>query len=143
MATKVFTKLVKKTTTVINVRYSTFNGRIPVTRMPIAVITLEMRYHFLTERVVSTKGAQTNLNILGNNVTAIRGATCSNGTPAFVNRNPIVTLTYPPITPNGRNKNIKTLGCGCFCNELELNILLKFIYQFPLANFKSICIKGI
>ena len=67
-----------------------------------------MMYHVLTVRVVSTSGAQMNLRIFGNNVIAIRGANCTNGIPAFVNRNAIVTLTYPSITPKGIVRIINT-----------------------------------
>jgi hypothetical protein len=51
-----------------------------------------------------------NLKIFGSNATEMTGATKAKEIPAFVNRNPIVTLTYPYKSPNGRNKNIKILG---------------------------------
>jgi hypothetical protein len=37
-------------------------------------------------------------------------ATPAKETPAFVNKNPKVTLTYPWKTPKGKYKNIKILG---------------------------------
>jgi hypothetical protein len=104
IAIKVFPKFVTNTTTVIKVRYSAVSGSIPVTKMPRAVTALANKYHFLTVKVVSTSGAQRNLNIFGSNATEITGATNAREIPAFVNRNPIVTLTYPYKTPNGRNK---------------------------------------
>jgi DUF4097 and DUF4098 domain-containing protein YvlB len=45
-----------------------------------------MMYHFLTVSVVSTSGAQMNFRIFGNKTIATRGATCSNGIPALVNK---------------------------------------------------------
>ena len=107
---EVFAKLANKTITDINVRFSTFKGKIPIAKIPKEVITLSMIYHFLAVSVVSTNGAQRNFKIFGNNVIATIGATCTYGIPAFVKRKPIVTLTYPIIAPNGRNKNIKTIG---------------------------------
>jgi hypothetical protein len=110
IAIKVFPKFVMRTTTIIKVRYSTFRGNIPVTKMPIAVTAFAIRYHLLTVKVVSTRGAQMNLKMFGSNATEMTGATNAKEIPAFVNRNPIVTLTYPYRTPNGRNKNMKILG---------------------------------
>ena len=71
----VFAKLVTKTTIVINVKYSTFSGKMPVTKIPSAVIVFAMMCHFLTVSVVSTSGAQMNLKIFGNNVKETIGAT--------------------------------------------------------------------
>jgi hypothetical protein len=78
--------------------------------MPIAVIVFAIICHLLTVKVVSTSGAQMNLKIFGNKVIETMGATWANGIPAFVKRNPIVTVMYPVRTPNGRIKNIKMLG---------------------------------
>jgi hypothetical protein len=106
----VFAKLVIKTTIVIKVKYSTFSGNMPVTKIPTAVIEFAMMCHFFTVSVVSTSGAQINLKMFGNKVKETIGATWANGIPAFVNRKPIVTVIYPVKTPNGKIKNIKILG---------------------------------
>ena len=85
-------------------------GRMLVTKMPIAVPMFAMLYHLLTVRVVSTNGAQRNLRMLGRYGSETIEATPANETPDFVSKNPRVTLIYPCNTPNGRYKNIKTLG---------------------------------
>jgi len=71
-----------------------------------------------------------NLKILGSNATEITGATIAKDIPAFVNRNPIVTLTYPYKTPNGKNKNIKMLG-WIFLDDFVPGTVLMLIQQVP------------
>ena len=44
---------------------------------------------------------------------ATSAATCSTGMPLFEKRYASETVTYPPITPKGRMRNMKTIGCGC------------------------------
>jgi|GEM_PF-2246983 len=39
-------------------KLDSFNGKIPVAKMPMEPIILPIQYHFLKENTVSTKGAQ-------------------------------------------------------------------------------------
>jgi hypothetical protein len=78
--------------------------------MPIAVPIFAILYHFLTVIVVSTRGAQRNFRMFGMKGSETIEATPAKETPAFVNKNPKVTLTYPWKTPKGKYKNIKILG---------------------------------
>jgi len=72
--------------------------------------SFQIIYYVLTVRVVSTSGAQVTRRIFGNKVITIMGVSCTNGIPALVKGNVIVTFTYLFITPNGIFKIIKTPG---------------------------------
>lgn len=80
-------------------KLDSFNGKIPVAKMPMEPIMLSIQYHFLKENTVSTKGAHKKFKTLGRIETATNAAIFSTETPAWDKRKPIVTDTYPDDTP--------------------------------------------
>jgi len=103
-------KLEKITMKVIRGKLESLIGRIPVARIPKALIPLAIRYHFFNERKESTRGAQTNLKIWGRTPAAIKAATFSTEIPSLVKRKARVTEIYPVMMPNGRISNVNIDG---------------------------------
>jgi len=67
-------------------RLDSLMGRMPVVINPADVTNAERRYHFFRERLVSTSGAQLNLNTWGSRLAATKAATASTDTPALEKR---------------------------------------------------------
>ncbi len=63
MPKKVTAKLAKITMEVMGSKLDSLIGRIPVAKIPKALAKFAIRYHFFSESVESTSGAQINLNI--------------------------------------------------------------------------------
>ena len=119
MATKVTATLESITMLLSKMIFDSVTGKIPIASIPTELKVVARMYHFLAEKVESTRGAQRNLKICGDNPAAIRAATCSTGKPAFVYRNASVTFTKPFITPMGRMRNVNTMGWIFFCGLCE------------------------
>ena len=83
---KLRAKLDSKIMKVKRGKLAALNGTMPVAKMQIAVVSVENRYHFLRLSVVSTNGAQTNLNTCGIKFIAASPAICWMDTPDLEKR---------------------------------------------------------
>lgn len=80
---KVTAKLETRMTIVNSGTLAAFTGTMPVARMPAALTTFAIAYHFLRLSVASTSGAHANFQVCGMMPTATSAATCATGMPAF------------------------------------------------------------